>query len=49
VSLPGSQSSALLSTAHKSNCFLVLPEGPDEYFAGDLVTCIRLDIEEGTP
>jgi molybdopterin molybdotransferase len=49
VSLPGSQSSALLSTAHKSNAFMVLPEGPDEYSTGNMVTCIRLDIEEGTP
>ena len=48
VMLPGSQSSAVLSTAHKSNAFMVLPEGPSRFAAGDLVECIRLDVEEGT-
>ncbi len=47
VSLSGSQSSALLTAAHKGNCFLVLPEGEGQFPAGTRVTCLRLDVEEG--
>ncbi|NTU71954.1 MAG: molybdopterin molybdotransferase MoeA [Coriobacteriia bacterium] len=49
ASLSGSQSSALLTAAHKGNCFVVLPEGDGMFTAGTQVRCVRLDIEEGTP
>jgi molybdopterin molybdotransferase len=49
ASLPYSQSSALLTAAHKGNCFVVLPEGDGNFAAGTDVVCVRLDIEEGTP
>lgn len=49
ASLAGSQSSALLSAAHRGNCFLVLPEGEGFFAAGSPVECVRLDMEEGTP
>ena len=49
ASLPHSQSSALLTAAHKGNCFVVLPEGDGVFSAGTLVECVRLDMEEGTP
>ncbi len=49
VSLAGSQSSALLTAAHKGNCFMVLPEGDGLFPQGSQVECVRLDIEEGTP
>jgi molybdopterin molybdotransferase len=49
VSLSGSQSSALLTSMHLANCLLVLPEGRDEFAAGEIVDCMRLDVEEGTP
>ncbi len=49
ASLPHSQSSALLTAAHRGNCFVVLPEGDGVFPAGTLVDCVRLDQEEGTP
>ena len=49
VALSGSQSSALLTAAHKGNCFMVLPGGEGFFAKGTEVDCIRLDIEEGTP
>ena len=49
VTLSGSQSSALLTAAHKGNCFMVLPEGEGAFEAGTIVDCVRLDMEEGTP
>lgn len=49
VAIAGSQSSALLTAAHRGNCFMVLPEGEGAFFAGTSVECVRLDIEEGTP
>lgn len=49
ASVPFSQSSALLTAAHKGNCFVVLPEGEGVFPAGTHVPCIRLDMEEGTP
>lgn len=49
ASLSGSQSSALLTAAHRGNCFVVLPEGEGHFAAGTPVACVRLDIEEGTP
>jgi len=47
ASLSGSQSSALLTAAHKGNCFVVLPEGSGFFAEGTPVTCVRLDMEEG--
>jgi molybdopterin molybdotransferase len=49
AALSGSQSSALLTAAHRGNCFVVLPEGDGLFPAGTQVDCVRLDIEEGTP
>jgi molybdopterin molybdotransferase len=49
ATLSGSQSSALLTAAHLGNCFVVLPEGDGVFPAGTQVTCVRLDMEEGTP
>jgi len=49
ASTPFSQSSALLTAAHRGNCFVVLPEGEGVFPAGTLVECVRLDMEEGTP
>jgi molybdopterin molybdotransferase len=49
ASLPYSQSSALLTAAHRGNCFVVLPEGEGFFAAGTQVECVRLDMEEGTP
>jgi len=49
ASTPFSQSSALLTAAHRGNCFVVLPEGEGLFPAGTLVECVRLDMEEGTP
>ena len=47
VQLAGSQSSALLTAAHRGNCFVVLPEGEGMFSAGTQVDCVRLDMEEG--
>lgn len=47
ASLPDSQSSALLTAAHRGNCFVVLPEGDGMFAAGTQVACVRLDREEG--
>jgi len=49
ATLSGSQSSALLTAAHRGNCFVVLPEGDGLFPAGTQVECVRLDMEEGTP
>jgi molybdopterin molybdotransferase len=49
ASLSGSQSSALLTAAHRGNCFVVLRQGEGFFEAGTIVDCIRLDMEEGTP
>ena len=52
VSEAKSQNSALLGTLQQANCLLMVPDGlPADrvgYHAGDLVPCVRLDIEEGT-
>ncbi|MDR1015181.1 MAG: molybdopterin molybdotransferase MoeA [Coriobacteriales bacterium] len=42
------QSSALLGALNRSNCLLVVPEGPDPLAVGSLACCLRLDREEGT-
>ncbi len=47
--LSGRQSSAMLTAMHRANCLISLPEGLSEVAAGTIVTCIRLDEEEGTP
>ena len=49
ATLSGSQSSVLLTAAHRGNSFVVLPEGDGLFPAGTQVDCVRLDIEEGTP
>ncbi len=47
VTLSGSQSSALLTAAHRGNCLLVMPEGEELFPAGSMAEVIRLDMEEG--
>jgi molybdopterin molybdotransferase len=47
--LSGRQSSAMLTAMHAANCLISLPEGESAFSAGTEVTCIRLDMEEGTP
>jgi molybdopterin molybdotransferase len=49
VTLSGAQSSAMLTAMHRANCLISLPEGESAFSAGTEVTCIRLDMEEGTP
>jgi molybdopterin molybdotransferase len=48
VAISGNQSSALLTAMHRGNCLISLPEGESSIAAGTVVTCIRLDMEEGT-
>ncbi|MGB4593673.1 MAG: molybdopterin-binding protein, partial [Coriobacteriia bacterium] len=48
AALSGAQSSAMLTSMHRANCLLVLPEGESCFDAGATVDCIRLDMEEGT-
>jgi len=48
VGLSGDQSSALLGAMHRANCLVLVPEEVTVVPAGSPVTCIRLDIEEGT-
>ena len=40
------QSSGLFGPIQRSNCFIVLPEGPGAYEAGDELDCVVLDIPE---
>lgn len=40
------QSSGLFGPIQKSDCFIILPEGPSEYPEGFLVDCVMLDIPE---
>jgi len=47
--LSGNQSSAMLSSMHRANCLISLPEGLSSVVAGSVVECIRLDQEEGAP
>jgi len=47
--LSGRQSSAMLTSMHRANCLISLPEGLSSVAAGSVVECIRLDQEEGTP
>lgn len=46
--LSGRQSSAMLTSMHRANCLISLPEGLSAVAAGSVVECIRLDQEEGT-
>lgn len=48
AAVSGNQSSALLTAMHHGNCLISLPEGVSFVPAGESVTCIRLDMEEGT-
>jgi molybdopterin molybdotransferase len=47
AALSGAQSSAMLTSMHRANCLLVLPEGETAFPAGSVVDCIRLDMKEG--
>jgi molybdopterin molybdotransferase len=47
VVLAPNQSSALLGILNRSNCLLIVPEGDRSLKAGELVDCLRLDMEEG--
>ncbi|MBR0405743.1 MAG: molybdopterin molybdotransferase MoeA [Eggerthellaceae bacterium] len=40
------QSSGLFGPIQRSNCFIVLPEGPGQYPAGTVLDCVLLDIPE---
>ena len=46
VTLAKNQSSGLFGPIQRSNCFIVLPEGPGKFEAGDTVDCVLLDIPE---
>ncbi len=46
VSLAKNQSSGLFGPIQRSNCFVVIPEGPGEYSVGDEMNCVLLDIPE---
>jgi len=48
ASLAGAQSSAMLTSMHRANCLLVLPEGETFFPAGSMAECIRLDRKEGS-
>jgi molybdopterin molybdotransferase len=48
VTVSGNQSSALLTSMHRGNCLISLPEGESLITEGTEVLCIRLDMEEGT-
>jgi molybdopterin molybdotransferase len=47
--LSGKQSSAMLTAMHRANVLISLPEDQGAFPAGSVITCIRLDTEEGTP
>ena len=47
VTPEANQSSALLGALNRSNCLMIVPEGSKALAAGDVVECLRLDIEEG--
>lgn len=40
------QSSGLFGPIQRANCFVILPEGPGEFHAGDMMECVMLDIPE---
>ena len=42
------QSSGLFGPIQKTNCMAVVPEGEQHLHAGDLVSCVLLDVAEGT-
>lgn len=48
VAVAGNQSSGLLTAMHRGNCLVSLPEGESFVPAGSDVSCIRLDMGEGT-
>lgn len=48
VTEAASQDSSLLGTLQHANCLVMVPEGKFGYTAGDLVPCVRIDIDEGT-
>ena len=46
VTLAKNQSSGLFGPIQRSNCFIIFPEGPSDYQAGDVLDCVLLDIPE---
>jgi len=46
ATLAKNQSSGLFGPIQRSNCFVVFPEGPSDFEAGDELTCVLLDIPE---
>lgn len=48
VAVSGNQSSALLTAMHRGNCLISLSEDETLIGSGSQVTCIRLDMQEGT-
>ncbi len=48
AALSGAQSSAMLTSMHRANCLLVLPEGESFFPAGATAECIRIDRKEGS-
>ncbi|MDR1713731.1 MAG: molybdopterin molybdotransferase MoeA [Coriobacteriales bacterium] len=46
VSPDRNQSSALLGVLNRSNCLLIVPEGPDSLLSGQTASCLRLDMEQ---
>lgn len=38
-----------LASMHRANCIVSLPEGESQFPTGSPVSCLRLDVEEGTP
>ena len=46
VRVTENQSNTLLSSFHKANCLLVLPEEEADLRTGAVINCIRLDVEE---
>lgn len=46
VTLAKNQSSGLFGPIQRSNCFIIFPEGPKDFQAGDVMDCVLLDIPE---
>ena len=46
VTLAKNQSSGLFGPIQRSNCFIIFPEGPSDYQAGEVLDCVLLDIPE---
>ena len=46
VTLAKNQSSGLFGPIQRSNCFVIFPEGPKAFEAGDVMDCVLLDVPE---